>query len=747
MKCRNMIALLLALSLLLALALPAVAAADPLTFSDVAEDSWYYDAVQWAAENTITAGYPDGRFHPDRGCTVREALVLLWRAAGSKPSLVLHGGASEFELALDWYQRLTGEEEIWQWLDRDASRLGFLGMIYRTLGGLALSGTENSFTDLSETLDSQYPDYQEVVDWAVSTGITNGTPQGTFEPLATLTRAQAVSFLYRLLTSPTRYTLEKRQTSFYVGSLEDVVEQELWFVDGKLDIPYLSLEGMKGLLELIYGAAGDPNYQLEIDTEADKAWLIRENTFYILLEFSKDTIYCLDIDAFRNTSMATSLLDVVALSGSEPLRQYFHFEDAGSERYGRDITLDLGAYGLDLVYQDGGYYIPLQTVNDVFLSFLGVNVLFNGEALFFGVSGAADADGNLSPLDELYYSAPRGVLSPQLTRFTYQELCFLLDYFYGLQEQHDIRSFHELFQMTGLIELLQSGDTAKMDDAIKKLVFYYMDDLHSNFSTSSHWLTQTEDPPSEVTRGVYWQRMLADVADGTAARMAAYPDGIPLYEEIGDTAYITFDGFTYQGVDYYETPPDENAPDTIGQMAYCFSQITRKDSPIKNVVLDLSLNLGGAAPSAAYVAAMFLGNASLSLKETLTGALTTQNFQADLNLDHQFDEQDYLLGRYNLFCLTSRVSFSCGNLVPSILKESGAVTMLGKPSGGGACTVLNTSTAYGTQFKISGPLCLSYLRNGSFYDIDQGVTPHYRLSDYSAYYDREALTDYIHILH
>ncbi len=53
------------------------------------------------------------------------------------------------------------------------------------------------------------------------------------------------------------------------------------------------------------------------------------------------------------------------------------------------------------------------------------------------------------------------------------------------------------------------------------------------------------------------------------------------------------------------------------------------------------------------------------------------------------------------------------------------------------------STAYGTLFQISGRLRLSFLKNGSFYDIDQGVDPDFYISNIGHYYDRAALTDYI----
>ena len=92
------------------------------------------------------------------------------------------------------------------------------------------------------------------------------------------------------------------------------------------------------------------------------------------------------------------------------------------------------------------------------------------------------------------------------------------------------------------------------------------------------------------------------------------------------------------------------------------------------------------------------------------------------------------------------MSFSCGNLVPSAFNESNVVTLLGRTSGGGSCSVLNISSAWGTAFMLSSPYRMSFLKNGSFYDIDRGATPDYIITTPDKFYDREALTAYINAI-
>ena len=39
------------------------------------------------------------------------------------------------------------------------------------------------------------------------------------------------------------------------------------------------------------------------------------------------------------------------------------------------------------------------------------------------------------------------------------------------------------------------------------------------------------------------------------------------------------------------------------------------------------------------------------------------------------------------------------------------------------------------------------MKNGSFYDVDTGAEPHFFIADPTKYYDREALTEFIHGLY
>ena len=49
------------------------------SFADVPADAYYYGAVEWAAEQGVTAGMKDGTFRPGDACTRAQIVTFLYR--------------------------------------------------------------------------------------------------------------------------------------------------------------------------------------------------------------------------------------------------------------------------------------------------------------------------------------------------------------------------------------------------------------------------------------------------------------------------------------------------------------------------------------------------------------------------------------------------------------------------------------------------------------------------------------------
>ena len=541
--------------------------------------------------------------------------------------------------------------------------------------------------------------------------------------------------------------IKTKKVPVYYDSEKDKGELTLAFFDEDGAVPYISVSDVPDLAAKAYQVKyGDKDYKLTISNDGDTIALTRENGCWMKMDFSKNTISFIDLDVFLQSATMAALFDQAHSYGvTIPMvNELFEHMDNSYQRFGKSLTLPLSDYGIDLVKNGKNYYIPLAIINDFILSPIYTLTVYNGNCVIMAKDGLLQREDNLL---DVYFDAPTGDISPSMSRFNYNELCLSLDYHYGLQDIHGITSFDELFIETGLKTRLLSEDPNIVDNAISEFICQHLDDVHSAPVYQSYYSGKDFNMERNFGNDIMRKEKLSD--HFKEVRTKYFPDGAPGYEEVGDTAYITFDEFTQipRDADYYKNPPTKaDTSDTVGLMLYSYAQITREGSPVKNVVMDLSCNTGGESSAAAFVIATFLGEGTYSIKDDITGALMTENYRIDLNLDHKFDEKDSLAG-YKLYCLESPASFSCGNLVPSVYKNSGKITLLGQTSAGGSCIVLMAATAHGLIYNVSGPYRLAFTKNGSFYDIDRGVEPDIFIDNPENYYDRQALTEYIHGLY
>ena len=539
-------------------------------------------------------------------------------------------------------------------------------------------------------------------------------------------------------------SLKEKEMPLYYRSPDDVRTIKLYFADKGKEIPYLDTGTVKELLENIYhDFRYDKDYALNVSTEGHKAIFTRENNSTMVIDCDENTIWFDNYDAFLVYGYSNTIIDPIDSIDKFPFLD--ESEDRSYSRNGSEVCFYLDPYAIDLIENEGECYIPMQTFSDLLTSSYGyVNFLYNGKSVFVN---DCFSDYEEALLEKYYDTKVKNInRSKKLAEFSYQELCLVMDYCYGLKEKHNITSFDQYFIETGIKESLLSSNMIESSKALSDLMVFYLSDGHCFYDGNSYRLG--EDFIAIERYGQSIEDFFQTWSEIDQIRNEYYPDGIPGYEEIGNTAYITFDSFdSYPSdADYYNNPPTPDSTDTMAICLYAFSRITRKDSPIENVVLDLSENTGGDVSTAFFVIGMFIGQFDIFFEDPLTGAYVNNVYQCDANLDGKFDENDALSG-YRLFCLTSPVSFSCGNDVPYIFKYSNKVNMLGMPTGGGACVVMPLSLADGTRYQISGLNRAGYLINGSVYDIDAGLEPDYPISSYARFYDRKALTKYINSIY
>ena len=169
-------------------------------FTDVHAEDYYYDAVLWAAQKGITGGMSDTLFAPNAACTRAQIVTFLWRTAGSPEPSALSSfndvpSDKYYAKAVAWAVEngiTVGTTAATFSPDDICTRAHGVTFLYRAAKATASVGA-SAFTDVT---DSAY--YADAVKWATEQGITKGISSTLFGPDETCTRAQIVTFLYRL---------------------------------------------------------------------------------------------------------------------------------------------------------------------------------------------------------------------------------------------------------------------------------------------------------------------------------------------------------------------------------------------------------------------------------------------------------------------------------------------------------------------------------------------------------------------
>lgn len=347
--------------------------------------------------------------------------------------------------------------------------------------------------------------------------------------------------------------------------------------------------------------------------------------------------------------------------------------------------------------------------------------------------------------------------SRTLANFNFDLLRFQFDELYGLKEdlaeKQGYIDFNSFTLSKGIKEKLLSLDSAVYDEGLAEFIMKYVDDGHSSYSSRSIFSGITEKSGADLAKeytGPRVTNLKALREEYAAMRQEAVGEGNPvgLFME-GETAVIRFDTFThfFNMILAYEddgvTDPAAMIPSsTPYAFDMCFNRIKNNEA-IKNVVIDLTCNQGGAVLTVPYLAAFFTDDPFMHNREVKMEMDRELHYSVDLNHNGIFGEkEDTYKGQYNFFVLTSDFSFSCGSLLPAMAHDAG-VKIIGKQSGGGACTVGNYSDACGTSYNVSSTLQTLYRDSeGKLVHNDAGVPVDYPLAK-EVWYDLPKLDTFV----
>lgn len=176
-----------------------------MSFTDVKSTDWFYKNLQELVQKNIASGYPDGTFRPDNTLKFEEFIKMLVVATGEE--------TDELEEGQEWYEIYIKKAESSNYIAEQQKVLIGQNIDRRAMAEIlynVLTEKENIkvYTDAElQYLSDRLTDINKN-DINILTingiGVISGYPDGTFKPAGTLTRAEAVAVISRVINSNMR---------------------------------------------------------------------------------------------------------------------------------------------------------------------------------------------------------------------------------------------------------------------------------------------------------------------------------------------------------------------------------------------------------------------------------------------------------------------------------------------------------------------------------------------------------------
>ena len=172
-------------------------------FTDVHTDDWFHDSVKYVYENDLMVGTSGDKFSPDLDTSRAMVATILWRLEGS-PAMG-GGTNSPFPDVPKntWYtEAVEWAASVGVVLGYDTGKFGpgdpitreqMAAMLYRYAGSPAANAALSGFTDADSASSYARP----ALRWAVEQGILIGRGGGILDPTGKATRAETAAMLQR----------------------------------------------------------------------------------------------------------------------------------------------------------------------------------------------------------------------------------------------------------------------------------------------------------------------------------------------------------------------------------------------------------------------------------------------------------------------------------------------------------------------------------------------------------------------
>ena len=255
---------LIILVIVFALLLSSMVYGANVSFTDVNGSDWFYGELSSVVEKGIVDGYPDGTFKPGNSLKFEE-FVKMVVVAMSDEDIEVSGG-------LLWYKNYMSAalekgyitELMLLNIGRDIDRITMAEILYRVV--VDTEGVE-SYSDYelkylaSKLSDLSVKDTKTLT--IVGIGIIGGYPDGTFKPSNSLTRAETVTVICRLIDKDMRLPAEIEEEVMPVV-LEDLPKVDL---SRLYDYPTATGKSIKDSSEYYYTHGSNEGYYVDLIPE------------------------------------------------------------------------------------------------------------------------------------------------------------------------------------------------------------------------------------------------------------------------------------------------------------------------------------------------------------------------------------------------------------------------------------------------------------------------------------------------
>ena len=420
---------------------------------------------------------------------------------------------------------------------------------------------------------------------------------------------------------------------------------------------------------------------------------------------------------------------------------------------------DLAKYGFDVVADGDAVYLPTVILSDIF----GFN--YNSAEYVDGCVYFVHAGDEVGPDPSSPYVDKTAIYNlmerdEKEIAFAYNAICFVMDELYGCPPHNvfseNIRAlgFDRAAELDADLshiknDYLKSPNRIDYYQGLNYLTAVFGDFGHTSmasglttlFSVPAYAETELVKAWSDPARVPAYPEdadkynaliAAAEMWKGSLymARAMAYTGNPNTVKETDDTSYVVVGDKAFFAFDRFKAAVLPDLKEALDHAAA---------NGVRDFYFDLSCNGGGDERVAAYLMDLITGDGTFYYTNAKTGNRVAQRIKADLNQDGVFDEKDDAVSyNFNYKIITSKASFSSGNLLPCLAELAG-IPIYGERSGGGTCFVMVQNHSDTMALMFSG--ASTFARPDTWANLEAGAS----VTEEWVTQNPDGSTDYSHL--